>query len=49
MANMIKFDKYQAFALMELQNMSRSDLQIISSVCEKLWFTINGPSEMLFF
>ena len=28
---------------------AKSDFQIINSVYEKIWFTINGPSKMVFF
>ena len=51
MANIFKLHKYKTFGLMKMNNMCKItyDLQITYSVCGKVWFTINGPSKMLFF
>ena len=43
MANIFKLHKYQKFALMKMQNRAKSDLPIINSVYEKVWFTNNRP------
>ena len=40
--------QYRALGLMKIYNMCKSDLPIIYSVCEKVWFMINGPSKMHF-
>ena len=47
MANIFKLHEYQTFVLMKMNNMCK--IWIIYSLCEKVWFTINGPSKMLFF
>ena len=55
MANIVKLHKYQTFGLfMELYMVcckciiwAKSDLPIINSFCEKVWFTINGLLKML--
>ena len=48
-ANIFKLLEYQTFGLMKLHNVKKSDLPISNSVCEKVWFMINGPSKTLLF
>ena len=48
MANIFKLHEYQTFGLMKMI-CAKSDLPIKYSVCEKVWFTINGPPNMVFF
>ena len=47
MSNIFKLYEYQTFGLMKM-HMCKIYLPIFS-VCEKGWFTINGPSKILFF
>ena len=35
--------------ILKFYEWAKSDLPITNSVCEKVWFTIDGPSKMLFF
>ena len=44
-----KLQGYQTFALMKCIIWAKSDLPVTSWVCEKVWFTINGSSKMIFF
>ena len=47
MANIFKLQEYQIFGLVKMHNMCK--IWILYSVCEKVWFMINGPLKILFF
>ena len=49
MANFFKLHKYQTFVSLKIRSMSKIDLPIINSVCDKVCFTINRLPKMLFF
>ena len=49
MVNIFKLCKHQTFGLMKCIIWAKSNLATINSVCVKIGFTINGPSNMLFF
>ena len=48
MANIFELHKYQTFGLLEMHR-AKSDLTIINSICENVWFAIKRLSKMLFF
>ena len=49
MANVFKLHEYQTFGLMTIHNMCKIWFANKYSICEKVWFTINAPSKMVFF
>ena len=49
MANIFELHKYQIFVYWICMIWGKSDLPIVNSVCEKVWFTINGMLKILFF
>ena len=49
MVNIFKLCKHQTFGLMKCIIWAKSNLATINPVCVKIGFTINGPSNMLFF
>ena len=48
MANIFRLYKLRHLVYWKCIIWAKSDLLIIKSVCEKVWFTINGLSKMLF-